>query len=264
MAKKVKDKPKQVAAFKPKMRVSLLDENLVKVSDRLVSMDTELVNGPIEKHKGPITLEFTLRDQSAVSALGIYLDKLIGDLPLPEKKVYKASKKVSTLLDEEPLKEFIKDIKIKIKNIDSLITYLRDKGFVFVTGQFLEDFGIPFNKHKADTEKQFMVRRLKEAKDPKNDKYDPQLIFSLRFMGIKKGGVRIYLYGEQHERLELEWLEKSDFNFKKVKLTKFPPYMIKEEREKYRFEERKYKANPELERSKFWNRWHDVVVSFNK
>jgi hypothetical protein len=250
--------------FKPKMRVSLLDHSLVKVADRLVTMDIELATGPKEKHQGPIMVELTLRDQDDVTAFKSYLDRLVGDLPLAEKKVYKSGKKAATLLDEEPLKEFLKHIKAKISNLDDLVKFLREKDFIFVTREWLGDFDIPIQLDKRDVDKQFMIRRIKQAKDPKNDKHDPQLVFALQFAPNKKSGVRVYLYNEPLERLSWEWLAKSDLNFKKMKLTKFPPYMTRDEREKYRSEENKYKLNPEMEKSKFWNRWNEPVMSFNK
>lgn len=259
-----KDTVKPIEAFKPKMRVSLLEKNLVKIADRLVSMDIELASGPKEKHNGPISLELTLRDKEDVESFKAYLGRLVGDLPLPEKKVYKSGKKAISLLDEEPLKELLKDMEKKCKTLDEMVKYLRDKGFVFVTREFIADMEIPANIKDVHNDCQFLIRKIKEAKNPVNDKYDPQLIIGVKFAPKKKPSARVYLYNEYEKTIALEWQEKSDINFKKIKLTKFPPYMIKEERERYRLEERKYQLNPELERSKFWNRWVNAVEDFNK
>ncbi len=265
--KKVKDTVKPIEAFKPKMRVATMDGNLVKLSDRLVTMDIELNTGPKEKHKGPICVEVTLRDQEDVTRFKEYLDRLVGDLPIAERKVYKTGKKSVSLLDEEPLKELLKDMERKCKTLDEMVKYLRDKGFVFVTHQFLldmEDLSVAGIKVKdVHNGHQFLIRRIKEAKNPINDKYDPQLIIGVKFAPAKKKGAKVYLYNEFDKTLELDWEAKSDINFKKIKLTKFPPYMTRDERDKYRVEERKYQLSPELERSKFWNRWHEPVTLFN-
>lgn len=261
-------KEKAEPAFRPKMRVSLLDKNLVKVEDRLVTMDIELNSGPKEKHKGPICVELTLRDQDDVSRFKEYLDRLVGDLPIPEKKVYKSGKKAATLLDEEPLKDFLKQVEKKCTTLDALIKYLREKGFIFVTHQFLLDMpdltisGIKIKD--AHNQHQFLIRRIKEAKNPMNDKFDPQLIFGVKFAPEKKKWAKVYLYNDFLKSLEIDWEKKSDINFKKIKLTKFPPYMTREERDKYRVEERKYQLNPELEKSKFWIRWNEPVEAYNK
>lgn len=262
--KKEKDAVTPLTPFRPKMRVSLLDQNLVKLDDRLVAMDSELSIGPKDKHQGPISLEITLRDKEDVSAFKTYLDKLVGDLPISERKVYKAKEKTVSLLGDEPLRELIRDTKLKCKTLDDLVKYYREKSFVFVTHEFLEDMGIKVNLKDIDKGKQYLIRKIKEAKDPKNDKYDPQMIVAVRFMGKKTKWAKVYLYGEFDQAIEIDWAKKSDINFKKLNLTKFPPYMIKEERERYRLEERKYKLNPELEKSKFWTRWHPAVEEFNK
>lgn len=259
----MKDKEKLSKGPIVKMRISPLDKRLVKLDDRLVMMDPELVNGPKEKHKGPVTLEVTLRDQDDIMLFKAYLDRLLGDLPLPEKKVYKTGKKAVSLLDEEPLRDLLKDMERKCKTMDAMIKYLRDKGFVFVTLEFLKDMDIPIKHRPGHVEYQFLVRKIKEAKNPVNDKYDPQLVIGVQFAPVKKKGAKVYLYNEFDKTIELEWEKKSDINFKKIKLTRFPPYMTRDEREKYRLEERKYQLNPELEKSKFWNRWNEPVEKYN-
>lgn len=260
--KEKKEKPQEV--MKTKMRVSLLDKNLVKMEDRLVDQDTEFRLGAKLKHKGPVCLEVTLRDKQDVDDCIKYLGQLLGDLPLAERKVYKAAKKSVGILDAEPIKELLKDIERKCETLDQLIKYLREKGFKFVTSEFISDKGLPVTIKDNHKDYQFMIRCIKEAKDPKNDKFDPQLILGMKFMGEKKKGAKVYLYNKFEKTLEIDWEKKSDINFKKIQLTKFPPYMIMEEREKYRAEERKYQLNPDLERSKFWLRWNPAVEEYNK
>lgn len=246
------------------MRIAFLNKDLVKQQDRLVDMDIEFLSGPKEKHKGPIMLEATLRDKDDVEKFKLYLDKLTGDLPLAERKVYKSSTKNILLLPDEPLKDLIKEVEKKCKSIDEAIAYLRQRGFVFVTSQFIEDKGIGTIIKEHHKDYQFMIRLVKQAKDPKNDKYDPQLILGMKFLDGKKNGIKVYLYGKFENTLISDWAKKSDINFKKIKLTKFPHYMNKEERERYRMEERKYELNPELEKSKFWLRWAPAVKEANK
>lgn len=268
MAKK--DKPQSPdpigePILKPKMRISLLDNNLVKLDDRLVIMDAEFNLGPKTKHTGPIGLEVILRDKEDVNSFKVYLDKLVGDLPLPNRPTYKPPKQQISLLDEEPLKDLLKDAEKKCKSIDELITYLRNKGFVFVNHQFLSDSEFPTKVKENHLEYQFMIRKIKEAKDPKNDKYDPQLVVGIQFAPTKQPNVKVYLYNEFLRTIKMEWEEQSSTTkFKKINLTKFPPYMVKEERERYRLEERKYQLGPTLEKSKFWLRWNSAVEQFNK
>ena len=68
--------------FKPKMRVTTLNEDGVYLSDRLVDAAAELYAGPKEKHKGPIRLEVTLTNSGDVESFKNYLDQLVGNLPI--------------------------------------------------------------------------------------------------------------------------------------------------------------------------------------
>lgn len=245
------------------MRVKTLTPNLVVMGDRLVDQTTEFNLGPPEKHKGPLCIEVTLRDKDDLSNLKKYLDKLLGDLPLPEKKAKKGS---LPEMDVEPIKEMLEEIKVKCKTQDEVIKYLRERNFKFVTAQFLEDRDIKVDINaKVPDDYQFMIRLLKEGKDPKADKYDPQLLMGFKFLGETKGKfIRPYLYGRKEEVINLPWAKKSDINFKKVAAIKYPHYMNQEERDKYSLELRKMKLNPELKPSKFFLRWKEPVDQINK
>lgn len=250
--------------MKVKMRVQTLDNEGRTLSDRLVDQTSEFTLGPKEKHKGAIKLELTLRDESDIKSFNDYLDKLRSDLPLPEKKVYKTGKKAISLLDDEPLRDMLKEAERKCKNLDELIKYLRERNFQFVTDQWLGDkeFKVSIKENHKDW--QFMIRCIKEAKNPLSSKYDPQLIIAFKYIPKKEAGAKVYMYDKFLKTIKIDWAEKSDLNFKKLKLTKFPPYMIQEERNRYRLEEAKYKANPELPKSKFWTRWNPAVEEANK
>lgn len=250
--------------MKTKMRIKLLDKNLIVSSDRLVDQDIEFKTGSLVKHKGPIGIEVTLRNKGDIESLKTYMEQLAGELPIAERKVYKTGKKASSsLLDEGHLEDMLKEMERKCKSLDDMVKYLRERNFKFVTSQFIQDKGFKTIIRGSHLDKQFMVRCLKEAKDPKNDKFDPQLLIAVDFMP-KGPNAKVYMYDKFLKTLVMEWDKKSDINFKKIVLTKFPTYMIAEERERYRAEERKYQIDPKLEKSKFWLRWNPAVEEVNK
>lgn len=245
------------------MRIKTLDSNLVTTSDRLVDQDTEFNLGPKEKHDGPLSVEVVLRDQSDISRFSKYLAQLTGSLPLPERKTYTKSAGTQTE-DLAPIEDMLKEV-VKLKTQDEVINYLRERNFKFLTSEFIQAKEMKIeimDKHKADY--QFMVRLLKEGKDPKVDKYDPQLAVGIKFIGTKGAYIQIYLYGKFKQKLELPWAKKSEVNFKKVAAMRFPHYMLQEERDKYSLEARKMKLNPELKPSKFFLRWKPAVEAENK
>jgi hypothetical protein len=252
--------------MKAKMRIKSLDSNLIVLKDRLVDQDTEFYNGPSEKHKGPISMEITLRDQTDINSFKSYLDKFLGDLPIPEK----IKKSKTPEVDIEPIVQVIKEVK-EFKIQDEVIKYLRERGFKFVTAQFILDreigTEIPCAKgteQSAHEDKfQYMIRLLKEGKDPKADKYDPQLVIALDFIG-KPGVFKIYTYGKFSEKITLPWAKKSSINFKKIAHLRFPHFMVQDERDRYSLEIRKMKLNPELKPTKFFERWKPAVDKENK
>lgn len=242
---------------KAKMRIKALNTDLTVVSDRLVSMDTEFSLGPQEAHKGPLCLEVTLRDKQDIDLFKVYLDKLVGNLPISERKV-----KEKAATDEANFREeFIKEIKEKFTRQDKLIEYLRERNFVFLNYQTLSDYNIGTNVKKGHTDYQFMIRKIKEAKDPANDKYDSAIIFGIKLVGEKSNSVKIYLYNEFSESLNCEFPDKSTINYKKIIPKVFPEFMIAEERLRWDKEHRALMALPKEERqpSKFYSRWLPAI-----
>ena len=246
-----------------KMRVTLLDESLITISDRLVGQNLELDNGPTEKHKGPLKLEVVLQDKDDVDKVKAYIDRLVGDLPLPVKKIY--GKKDQDEPDLAPVEDYLKEVTEQCKTQTELIKKLRGDKFVFLDSTYMADFGIPINLDPKHAEKyQFMVRQLKEAKNPKADKWDPQLAFGIKLIGKKVSKVQVYLYSDFKETLEMPIGKEELLKPRKQKFTKFPPYMTEEERLKYQIETRTLANNKDKSPSKFYKRWTPDVERHNK
>jgi hypothetical protein len=251
--------------MKTKMRIKTLNPDLTTLKDRLVDQDTEFQLGVSEKHTGPVTIEVTLRDKADISQFTKYLGQLLGDLPVTTRKVYGLGKAKSPEIDIEPVKELWEEVKKNCKTQDEVIKYLRERNFVFVTSQFIQSKSMPIDLNIAQVDKyQFMIRLLKEAKDPKGDKYDPQLVVGINFIGKEKGKtIKPYLYGKELDSIKLPWSEKPGINFKKIAFIKFPHYMTQDERDKYSLESRKMRLNPELKPTKFYLRWKPAVDELN-
>ena len=264
----MEDKDK-IQQFKPKLRVTLLEENGAVIQDRLVDAASELYTGPKTQHNGPIRLEVTLVNKQDIDSFKDYLDKLSGTLPL---KVVTAGRgrpsTTNTQLAESPRE----DILLQVENLASngsnqldVIKYLRELGFVFMlTEDFLHYFkDFPFNE--KDTGKptdnnqyldsmSWMVRCIKKAKDPMADKFDPMIIFGFNVMRPKSKKVVPYLYKERKAPLRIE-TGKNVLSFNTVEFTKFPKYMLEEERLKFSSEQRQLLLNPSKKPSKFFLRW---------
>lgn len=247
--------------FKPKVRIKYLEPNGAVVDERLVTQSIEFTNGPTSVHKGPLSIEVTLVDSGDIDAFTEYLKRLRGELPLPEKRTYKKtgpSKEVAPV--EEMLKELLTSSKIKTQ--DDMIKYLRERNFVFMSLQQIEDIGLEITIKPEHSTYQFMVRKTREGKSVKSDRYDPQLAVGMRIMGERVDKIRIYLYGQydvESSKVKKPWAKETDINFKKIKPKVFPHYMTHEERDKFREEERKMALNPEHNPSKFYLRWADAV-----
>jgi len=254
-----------------KRRIRLFDSTShLMLSDRLVEQSTEMMKGPEEIHKGPISLEFNLYNQGEVDSMIDYVKKLRGVLPIEEKKkVGRKSKTVEKMLsDKEPLLDIIKLIKSKCKTQEDVVKTLREYDFMFVDHWTIQDVAKPdmITLREKDLEKdyQYMVRRIKEAKDPANDKFDWRLTFGIKIVGERIGVVQIYLWGEHSEYLKIPWDDKNKINFKKVeKIYSFPEMMDYVERKKWRMENRKVlkalENNVAYEPSKFFNKWKPYV-----
>lgn len=68
--------------YKPKLRITTLEDNGSYIQDRLVDAYTEMNSGPKVQHKGPIRIEVTLTNKQDVENFKNYLDKLVGNLPI--------------------------------------------------------------------------------------------------------------------------------------------------------------------------------------
>ena len=262
-----------------KIRISLYEPNSpIPTSDRLVENNLEFLNGPKEKWDGPIGISIVLENKQEAEGLITYLQQLALDLPISEKAKKTTERKIqsTSLLEQEPLQELLNHAFLKNKNQEDLIQYLRNLNFVFITQDHLKDIndkqGTPWELKRITKPKvkgfktphenwQFMVRQLKLAKDPKNDKYDTQLALGIKLVGNRFPKVHIYLYGKYSETKELHWANAKEINFKvKQKFYKFNEAMTYEDRAKWRLEDRKMQAEPGLEPSKFYLRWKDYVT----
>lgn len=256
------------AIFKPKMRITLLTEDGVPVSDRLVDAYTELNTGPKLQHHGPVRLEVTLANTADISNFKTYIDRLSGNLPLKEPSAGRGRPAGVAKELESPREEILADVEKMIsegKNQKDIIKYLRKLGFVFM---LTEDFKVYFPEFEFDKKDvgdptdngqypkslSWMVRQIKRAKDIKADKFDPQIIFGFSILEGPSKKIVPYLYKERKKPLKSDPVKKS-LSFSKVGFTKYPTYMREDERLKFSAEIRQLLNNPEKKPSKFFLRW---------
>lgn len=230
------------------MRIKLYDEKEALSSDRLVEQATEFRVGPKNNHKGAIGLEVYLKNQTDIDSVLKYLKQLKGDLPIEvsAKSSKKTAQKLETMLSEkEPLKDLLKTAINKCKTQEKLFEFLHEYGFTFLTSDILEHVDKQmFNLKEKHVKYQFLVRMVKQAKDPKNDKYDYRLVFGMKIVGKKVDRVKVYLWGKYDKTIEIPWADRNDINFKKVvKLLSFPDWMDYDERKRWRAEHRKWENN---------------------
>lgn len=256
--------------FKPKMRVTLLSETGCPTSDRLVDSYTELNMGSKVKHDGPIRVEITLSNKTEVDQFKNYLDQLSGTLPIKQPTAGKG-RPASTTENElkSPREDILEEIIQMVNNEKSqkdIIKYLRELGFVFIlTEEFKmhfpdfefdnKDIGEPTNNGQYLKSLSWMVRCIKRAKDPKADKFDPQIIFGFSILEGPSKKVVPYLYRERKKPLRAKPASKS-MSFSTVGFTKYPVYMTEEERLKFSTEIRQLLNNPNKKPSKFFVRWY--------
>lgn len=246
--------------MKPKMRIQLFDKEGHQIQDRLVDQLTECNMGPKEKSEGMIKIELAIQEKDDIERVISYIKKLTGLVPIEAKgaKTYVKKVKAVNLDDQDSREAFLEELNNHIKDQKDLIKWLREEqGFVLLTVQHMEDIGIKLELPKG-TEQQFYIKCLKKAKDPKNDKYDPNLAIGISVIGNPSTYVPIYLFGKLEKELQVP-VPKKDFIFKKQEWTKFPVYMTAEEREKWRKEHRELSLNAEKEPSKFYKRWAEHV-----
>lgn len=251
-----------------KMRIKTFSPEGQLLNDRLVEQLTELRMGPKESHNGPLTLEFNLTSQEDVEGMVEYIKKLKGELPIttsPVKKSTQAKKIDEMLSDKEPLLDLLKTVKAKCKTQEKLISELREYGFKFVAADVIQDYASPemITLKEKHLDYQFMVRLVKQAKDPANDRWDYRLVFGIKFMGPKVSKVQVYLWGKWEEVLKIDWEKEEDINFKKVEtMYSFPEWMDYTERKKWRLENRKLENNQDLEPSKFYLKCKPYIKTY--
>lgn len=259
--------------FKPKLRIQLLNDQGVVQSDRLVDQTLEFNMGSKVKHTGPLRLEVNLFNQRDIDGFINYIQGLRNGLPQVELKARGRTPHAVVEMNS-PREEILGEVENLIeqgKNQDEIILYLRSLGFVFLlTEDFLGYFpSYPF-KNRDIGEKShsgqylqsycWMSRRLKFGKDPKTDKYDPQIIFGFELLRDRTTKFVCYLYKERKKPLSAELPSKTAISFTNTEMTKFPKYMTEEERLKFSTETRQLLAMPAKKPSKFFIRWYSDVI----
>lgn len=259
--------------FKSKLRITTLENNGAVIKDRLVDAYSEYLNGPKEKHDGPIRIEVTLQSSKDVDDFKNYLDQLKGDLPIKESA---GRGRPSTTSNNNELKSPREDILVEVEemvkkgeNQTSIIKYLRELGFVFLVTEDLlhyfpdfpfekKDIGKPGINNQYPESYTWLTRCIKRAKDPKLDKYDPMIIFGFSLLGEPSRKVIPYLYKDRKKPLRIPF--KDNEIKKEIEFTKFPKYMLEEERLKFSTEQRQLLTNSEKKPSKFFLRWAGEVI----
>ena len=264
--------------YKPKLRITTLEDNGSYIQDRLVDAYTEMNSGPKVQHNGPIRIEVTLTNKQDVENFKNYLDRLVGNLPIKEQSVGRGRPSTgSKQLTESPREDILADVEKMVnegKSQQEIIKYLRELGFVFIlTEDFLFHFpGFEFNikdvgeatdNNQYPNSYSWMARCIKRAKDPKADKFDPMVIFGFSILGGPSKKIIPYLYKERKKPLRAS-VGKKTISFSQAEFTKFPKYQLEEERLKFSAEMRQLMTNPEKKPSKFFLRWApDVLLSPN-
>lgn len=261
----------QNTTFKPKLRITLLEENGAVIQDRLVDATTEYYTGPKIQHKGPLRVEVTLGNTADIESFKKYLDQLTGSLPIkaPSAGRGRPSTAGTQTIIETPREDILADVKKMAdegKNQTEVIEYLRKLGFVFILAEDLlfyfpdllqnfkhNDLGDPTDNKQYPDSLAWMVRCIRRAKDPRTDKFDPMIFFGFN---IQKPSKRVvpYLYKERQEPLRID-TGKKVLSFNTVEFTKLPKYMLESERLKFSVEQRQLILNPEKKPSKFFLRW---------
>ena len=260
----------QSNTFKPKIRITLLEDNGAVIQDRLVDATTEYYAGPKIQHSGPIRIETTLTNTQDIESFKKYLDQLTGTLPIKAPSAGRGrpsmANQANTESPREDIIEGVKKLASEGKNQTDVIEYLRKLGFVFILAEDLlyyfpdlldsfkhKDIGDPTDNKQYPNSLAWMVRCIRRAKDPRTDKFDPMIFFGFN---IQKPSRRVvpYLYKERQEPLKID-TGKKVISFNTVEFTKFPVYMQEQERLKFSVEQRQLLLNPDKKPSKFFLRW---------
>lgn len=260
----------QSNTFKPKLRITLLEDNGAVIQDRLVDATTEYYAGPKIQHSGPIRIETTLTNTQDIESFKKYLDQLTGTLPIKAPSAGRGrpsmANQANTESQREDIIEGVKKLASEGKNQTEVIEYLRKLGFVFMLAEDLlyyfpdlldsfkhKDLGDPTDNKQYPNSLAWMVRCIRRAKDPRTDKFDPMIFFGFN---IKKPSRRVvpYLYKERQEPIKVD-TGKKVLSFNTVEFTKLPVYMQEQERLKFSVEQRQLLLNPDKKPSKFFLRW---------
>lgn len=254
---------------KSKLRVQFLDEELRVVEDRLVDQASEFYLGPKKVHKGPLKFEVTFQTQNDIEAFKTYLSKIKGDMPIKE---VSGRGRPSSSTGGSSLESPREDILVKVEEMinagetqESIIKYLRKLGFLFLlTEDFLryfpeftfdkKDIGEPNDTGQYFNSYAWLTRCIKRAKDPKADKYDKMITFGFKIEGESSSKVIPYLYGDRKKALRAKKLKVNSYTAYK-ELTKFPHFMIEDERLKFSTEMRQLLSSEDKKPSKFFLRW---------
>lgn len=251
-----------------KLRITRYQADNSVISDRLVEAQTEFASGPSEIHyEGPLRLDMLLSNQAEVDQLITYLSQLMGQLPISE-KVKKIPKTLK--VEKNTLDQLITDVVKKNKCQEDLLDYLRGLNFALVTFDHFRDIGranqwmdfeIKEGKEKFHAQYQVMVRQLRVAKDPKNDKFDSSVVFLIKLISPRVAKYHIYVNGKFSQTVPLEWKDKGEINFKvKEKFYKFPKIMTYEERSKWRLEDRKVNFTPGYTPTSLYTKYKEHVT----
>ena len=256
--------------FKPKLRITLLEDNGAVIQDRLVDATTEYYAGPKIQHSGPIRIETTLTNTQDIESFKKYLDQLTGVLPIKAPSAGRGrpsmANQANTESPREDIIEGVKKLALEGKNQTEVIEYLRKLGFVFMLAEDLlyyfpdlldsfkhKDLGDPTDNKQYPNSLAWMVRCIRRAKDPRTDKFDPMIFFGFN---IQKPSRKVvpYLYKERQEPIKVD-TGKKVLSFNTVEFTKLPVYMREDERLKFSVEQRQLLLNPDKKPSKFFLRW---------
>lgn len=245
-----------------KIRVQLFDEESRLISDKLYKQRSELISGPKFTHNGPMRIEITMDNQEDIERAITYIKKLSGMLPLEAKKEKKKVGKIES--DSDDYIESMMDMITECKDQDELISNLRNQGFVFVTRDLLHNMErfekVNWEEEDWRTDKyQYMVRLIKESKNPMLDKFDPTLIVGIKIYKKRSDEVKFYKFGELTNNLDIPVPGKAKESFTTQKLHIFPEFMSEKEKERFRREYRDMERDPEKEPTPFYLRWHKWV-----
>lgn len=253
--------------MKGKLRIQLLTKEGIPVSDRLIDQTTEFYQGPKEPHDGQMKIEFHLTCQDDTNKAIDYLKKLTGLLPIETKTTATRGPKTKTTIiddaDDKSRENFIIETVNSSKNQDEFINTLRKLDYRFVNSDMLKTM-IPeaYKIKEVHLGKyDWLIQRTREAKDPRNDRFDLTIIMGISIMDKRNPKIVVYLFGEFWKSFKLEVPKKNPITQRNTNLIKYPHYMTYDEREKWGIEHRMMKLNPEKKATKFYKRWvKDVTV----